>query len=105
MMNVLRLVRLLGLPDLCVCASFIRSKAWDHPHMFDSPTPLSDVDIVYFDINDKDESEEKKYKNVLRELDSSIPWSVENRARMHAKNGHVPYVSTTDGLASLFCNM
>jgi uncharacterized protein len=100
MMNVLRLVHSLGLPDWCVCAGFVRTRVWDYLHDFNSPTPLSDVDVVYFDRNDTNESTEKEYEKVLRELDSSIPWSVKNQARMHTKNGHVPYVSTADGLAN-----
>nr|WP_255524604.1 nucleotidyltransferase family protein [Alicyclobacillus sp. SO9] len=31
-------------------------------------------------------------------MDSSVPWSVKNQARMHIKNGHNPYTSTADGL-------
>jgi uncharacterized protein len=100
MMHVLQLVRSLKLPDWCVCAGFVRTKVWDHLHELDSSTPLSDVDVVYFDTDNTNETTEKEYEKVLRQLDSSIPWSVKNQARMHTKNGHVPYVSTADGLAN-----
>lgn len=100
MMHVLRLVRSLKLPDWCVCAGFVRSKVWDHLHGFDTSTPLSDVDVVYFDADNTKETSEKAYEKVLQQLDALIPWSVKNQARMHTKNGRVPYVSTEDGLAN-----
>lgn len=100
MMKVLRLARSIALPDWCICAGFIRSKVWDYLHEFDSRSSLTDVDVVYFDSRDTNEDTEKKYEKTLRELDSSIPWSVKNQARMHTKNGHVPYMSTADGLSN-----
>ena len=99
MMNILRQVQSLGLPDWCICAGFVRSKVWDKLHGF-APSRLPDVDVVYFDRNHKEESEEKKIERWLRQLDPSIPWSVKNQARMHIKNGQAPYTSTADGLAN-----
>ncbi len=97
-MNILRIVKSLGLPDWCVCAGFVRSKVWDYLHGF-KETRLPDVDVVYFDAESTDESTEKEYERILRELDLSVPWSVKNQARIHIKSGHVPYTSTADGLA------
>ncbi|MFD0670265.1 nucleotidyltransferase family protein [Cohnella sp. GCM10027633] len=99
MMHVLRCVRQLRLPDSCVCAGFIRSKVWDALHGFDAPTALPDVDVVYYDAADTSERTEQEYEIALLAMDGSIPWSVKNQARMHAKSGHSPYVSTADGLA------
>ncbi len=99
MMHVLRIVQSLCLPDWCVCAGFIRSKVWDHLHGF-ARTCLSDVDVAYFDANQADESAEKEHEEILKKLDASTPWSVKNQARMHTKNGHVPYISTADGLSN-----
>lgn len=99
MMHVLQTAQSLGLPDGCVCAGFIRSKVWDHLHGF-ARTRLLDVDVVYFDPNHTEESTEKEYERVLKGLDSSVPWSVKNQARMHTKNGHAPYLSTADGISN-----
>lgn len=99
MMQILRIVESFGLPDWCVCAGFVRSKVWDYLHGF-TETRLPDVDVVYFDPDYTDESIEKQYERSLRQLDSSVPWSVKNQARMHTKNGHSPYTSTADGLAN-----
>ena len=97
MMNILRQVQSLGLPDWCICAGFVRSKVWDYLHGFAS-TRWSDVDVVYFDRDHKEELREKQYEQWLRQQDPYVPWSVKNQARMHIKNGHVPYTSTADGL-------
>ncbi|WP_067621157.1 nucleotidyltransferase family protein [Alicyclobacillus acidiphilus] len=99
MMHVLQTAQSLRLPDWCVCAGFIRSKVWDYLHGF-AGTRLPDVDVAYFDPNRTDESAEKEYEKILKGLDSSVPWSVKNQARMHTKNGHVPYTSTADGLSN-----
>ena len=99
MMHVLKTVQSLGLPDWCVSAGFIRSKVWDHLHGL-MRTLLPDVDVAYFDLIHSDKSSEKEYEGILKGLDSSIPWSVKNQARMHTKNGHVPYTSTADGLSN-----
>ncbi|WP_424767899.1 nucleotidyltransferase family protein [Paenibacillus sp. sgz302251] len=98
MMNILRTVGTLGLPDWCVCAGFVRSKVWDYLQGLQE-TRLPDVDVVYFDAESTDESMEKEYERILIDLDSSVPWSVKNQARMHTKSGHAPYTSTADGLS------
>ncbi|WP_306307193.1 nucleotidyltransferase family protein [Alicyclobacillus acidiphilus] len=99
MMVILRIVASLGLPDWCVCAGFVRSKVWDFLHGL-TGTHLPDVDVVYLDPDCTDESIEKQYERSLRQLDSSVPWSVKNQARMHTINDHAPYTSTADGLAN-----
>jgi uncharacterized protein len=50
-------------------------------------------------VNNTYEAREKEYEKILFGLDSSIPWSIKNQARMHLKSGHTPYISTVDGLS------
>lgn len=47
-MQILTAVASLKLPDCYVAAGFVRNRVWDHLHG-NSHTPLSDVDIIYFD--------------------------------------------------------
>lgn len=89
----------MALPDSCVCAGFVRSKAWDELHGFAERTPLVDVDVVYFEAADTSERSEKRCEADLRAMDDTIPWSVKNQARMHEKTGNTQYVSTADGIA------
>lgn len=49
MMDILKTVEKLQLPDCWVCAGFVRSKVWDTLHEYSSRTPIADIDVIYFD--------------------------------------------------------
>ncbi|MDI2588483.1 nucleotidyltransferase family protein [Psychrobacillus sp. NEAU-3TGS] len=100
MISLLRAARVLNLPDWWICAGFVRSKIWDVLHGFEERTPLTDIDVIYFDPTNIKEDEEKKLEEHLRDLVPSIPWSVKNQARMHVINGFPPYTSATEGIAN-----
>lgn len=70
MMDILRAVKSLHLPDWWVCAGFVRSKIWDVLHGFKERTPISDIDVIYFDDGNTDELEEKKLEMRLRNISS-----------------------------------
>lgn len=59
MMDILGAAQQLDLPDWWICAGFVRSKIWDALHGYIERTPLEDIDVIYFDANNKEESEEK----------------------------------------------
>lgn len=99
MMDILRTARALALPDWWVCAGFVRSKIWDTLHHFSERTKLPDVDVIYFDPDNVDESEEKKLEEQLKKQHPSVPWSVKNQARMHVINNLAPYTSSIDAIA------
>lgn len=99
MMDVLKAVKQLHLPDWWVCAGFIRTKVWDTLHGFPSPTILPDVDVVYFDLENVSEELEKELESQLHTLMPGIPWSVKNQARMHVVNNQAPYISTIDAIS------
>ncbi|MFA9558438.1 nucleotidyltransferase family protein [Evansella sp. AB-rgal1] len=99
MMHCLRAVRTLQLPDWWICAGFVRSKIWDILHEFEERTPLGDVDVIYFDPEDVEESTEKSLENQLRKLDYTVPWSVKNQARMHLVNNFPTYTSSVEGIS------
>ncbi|WP_067935846.1 nucleotidyltransferase family protein [Alicyclobacillus kakegawensis] len=99
MMDVLVAARALQLPDWWVCAGFIRSKVWDTLHGYVHRTPLPDVDVIYYDPMNVDETFEKSLEEKLRNLLPGAPWSVKNQARMHLINGQAPYVSSTDAMS------
>jgi hypothetical protein len=97
-MDVLRAVHGLGLPDCWVGAGFVRALVWDHLHGYDEPTPLDDVDVIFFDAGDTNEAEERRHEARLADLLAQVPWSVKNQARMHRRNGDEPYRDTSDAL-------
>ncbi|MEJ9211397.1 nucleotidyltransferase family protein [Bacillus smithii] len=99
MMDILRAVKSLHLPDWWVCAGFVRSKIWDVLHGFKERTPISDIDVIHFDDGNTDELEEKKLEMRLRNILPDIPWSVKNEARMHVVNSIPPYSSSIDAIS------
>lgn len=99
MMDILKTVRSLELPDWWVCAGFVRSKIWDTLHHFSERTLLPDIDVIYFDPTNIDESEEKKLEKILKSLMPNTPWSVKNEARMHIKSNMPPYTSSVDAIS------
>lgn len=101
MMDILRNVRSLALPDSWICAGFVRSKIWDQLHQIEPRTPLTDIDVVYYDATDLNKKTEKVWEQQLSRIQPELPWSVKNEARMHIVNGIAPYDSTVDAI-SLF---
>lgn len=99
MMEILRNVRSLSLPDSWICAGFVRSKIWDMLHQINPRTVLADIDVVYYDPDDLDENTEKEWERQLSYIQPALPWSVKNEARMHIANGIAPYDSTVDAIS------
>lgn len=107
MMEVLRTVRDLGLPDWWVGAGFVRSKVWDHLHGYAVRTPLPDIDVIYFDPEDFSPNEvtndstqkENNYEKELTHRMKYIHWSVTNQARMHVFHNDKPYHTSEEALS------
>lgn len=107
MMDVLKTVQSLQLPDWLIGAGFVRSKVWDHLHEYKDRTPLPDIDVIYFDNEDFTQEEMKQdttntemaYEKRLKELLPDINWSVTNQARMHAFHSDEPYKDSEEALS------
>jgi len=99
MMDILRAVKSLGLPDWWIGAGFVRNKVWDHLNAYKHRTPLGDIDVIYFDRENTNEQKEKELEKKLKEIASNLPWSVKNQARMHLVNSCEAYQSSTDALS------
>ena len=95
---ILDAVRQQGLPDWAVGAGFIRSAVWDTLHGYDEPTPIADVDVLFFDAADLSREREGAIEAALAQAMPDVPWSVKNQTRMHRRNGDVPYADTADAL-------
>ena len=98
MVDVLRNVRKLNLPDWYVAAGFIRNYIWDIKHGYKGRTSLNDIDVIYYDPSDIKEEIEKEYEKRLREINPLLPWSVKNQARMHTVKNHHPYKSIEEAM-------
>lgn len=89
----------LKLPDAWIAAGALRSAVWDALHGFATPTPLADLDVVYFDRGDLDPAREAEIAAALSARLSGPLWQVRNQARMHRRNGDRPYRDSADALA------
>lgn len=99
MMSILTTAKSLNLPDWWICAGFVRSKIWDTLHGYSKRTPISDIDVIYFDNRNIGESEEKRIEQKLNAIHPNEPWSVKNEARMHLANTIPPYLSSVDAIS------
>jgi hypothetical protein len=97
-MGCLEAVAALGLADGWIGAGFLRNLVWDRLHGFAEPTPLADVDVVFFEPGAGPERE-AGIEAALRARLPAVPWSARNQARMHERNGDPPYRGTADALA------
>lgn len=97
--QALESVRSLALPDCYIAAGFVRNLVWDHLYQKHNPTPLNDLDVVYFDPNELEEQTYLKYEAQLNALMPELNWQVRNQANMHLRNGDKPYQSTLDAMS------
>ena len=86
-----------NLPDWCLAAGFVRNLVWDKLHQYDRNTPLTDIDLIYFNPEDVTETADKNIEKQLYNL-LPAPWSVKNQARMHLKHSHDPYQNIEDAM-------
>ncbi|HYF82994.1 MAG TPA: nucleotidyltransferase family protein [Clostridia bacterium] len=83
LMNVLRTSRECDLPDWFVAAGAIRSIVWDKLHGYKDPTPISDVDVIFYDRYDLTQERDKKAEVELSSCMPSVEWDAKNQAAVH----------------------
>ncbi|MGF1824397.1 nucleotidyltransferase family protein [Vibrio splendidus] len=98
-MQVLDCVSQLDLPQCYVAAGFVRNLVWDHLHGYASPTPLNDIDMIYFDPIDTSYESDFRYEAQLKQCLPELHWQVRNQACMHTRNGDEPYQGSLDAMS------
>ena len=87
------------LPDAWLAAGFVRNLVWDRLHGHAEPTPLADLNVIYFDAADCRPERDREIEALLAAQAPGWPWSVKNQARMHLRNGDRPYRDCRDAMA------
>lgn len=99
MMEILKSVRDLDLPDCWIGAGFVRNKAWDLLHHYNKRTPFADIDVVFFDKENSTEKFEQSLESKLKEKYPQLKWEVINQARTHLWHQKAPYHSTEEAIS------
>lgn len=99
MIQILKMVSDLKLPDCWIGAGFIRNKIWDILHNKERTTLLNDIDVIYFDKNTLLKQDDIRIENQLKKMNPDLNWSVKNQARMHLRNGHNPYTDCNHAIS------
>ncbi len=64
-LEALVLAERLHLADWCLAAGFVRNLVWDRLHGYTHPTPLDDIDLVYFDSRDDSAARDRELETYL----------------------------------------
>ncbi len=105
LMAALAAARSLGLDSWCIGAGAVRTLVWDALHGHANPTPLADIDLVYFS-PDAPPQRDEELEARLRQLMPALEWEVTNQAHVHAwfmrEFGRevAPLLSLEDGVAT-----
>ena len=83
LMDILKIVRNLNLPDWFIIGGAIRNTVWDLLHNYKKRTPINDIDIIFFGPLDLTDKKEKEAESILKELRPNLNWEVVNQARIH----------------------
>jgi uncharacterized protein len=97
-MAMLRALARMELPDAWIAAGAVRNAVWDTLHGFEHSTPLTDVDVIWFNAQQCGEAQDRRLELRLHALLPGIPWSVKNQARMNRRNGDSPYADCPDAM-------
>jgi hypothetical protein len=97
-MDMLHAVAELDLPDAWIAAGAVRNAVWDRLHGYAASTPLTDVDVIWFDPARADRALDADLEHRLAAHQPGVNWSVKNQARMHARNGDAPYRDCLDAM-------
>lgn len=81
--EILEAARDCNLPDWLVGAGAIRNLVWDHLHGYQTPTPLADVDLIFFDPTDLTPARDQAAQDQLARRLPGITWEATNQAAVH----------------------
>jgi hypothetical protein len=82
-MSILETVRACNPPDWLVGAGAIRNLVWDHLHQYHSPTPVADIDVIFFDPQDISPERDRIIQQQLVQRLPVANWEATNQAAVH----------------------
>jgi hypothetical protein len=82
-MRALDAAREVAAPQWLIGAGAIRNAVWDRLHGFSEPSPLADIDVVFFDADDLAPERELRVERALRAREPDLPWEAKDQAAVH----------------------
>lgn len=76
-------VQCLGIISAYIGAGAIRNAVWDSLYGYAVPSPLADIDVVFFDDRNTSSSHERSIESRLCYDCPDLPWEVTNQATVH----------------------
>ena len=98
-MRCLHAINQLG-PQFYIGGGAIRNLVWDHRHGYTQPTPVNDVDVVYYDSANTAPVFDRYFLQRLRAIAPFVPWEVTNQANMRTKRGKEPLLSLMHAIST-----
>jgi hypothetical protein len=83
LMDALEAARRVDAPDWMIGAGAVRTAVWDRLHGYQAPTPVADIDLIFFDAGDLSEQRERAVQARLSAELARVPWDVKNQAAVH----------------------
>src|SRR5260370_28114411 len=83
LMDALEAARRVDAADWMIGAGAVRTAVWDRLHGYQAPTPVADVDLIFFDADDLSEQRERAVQARLSPALARVPWAVKNQASVH----------------------
>jgi hypothetical protein len=97
-MALLKTIQKSDLNDAWISAGTIRNLIWDKLEGKTEPTPMNDIDVIYYDPQHQTKEHERAWDAHLTTL-LDMPWECKNQARMHEKHGFEPATSVAEGMS------
>jgi hypothetical protein len=99
-MELLDIVRNLGLADWCIAAGAVRNLVWDHLHGYTSRTYPSDIDVLFYDRIRTDPTYESEIEKRLSAVKPDVRWEAVNQATVHQYTRDPrPYASIEEAMS------
>jgi hypothetical protein len=106
LIGALRAARKVDAPDWWIGAGAIRTAVWDRLHGFERPTPVADIDLIFFDPGDLSAQRDRQIAAALNEALPDVSWDAKNQAAVHLwfprKFGYAvePFTAAADAVAT-----
>lgn len=82
-MPALEAVRSMRLESWCIGAGAVRNLVWDYLHGYEEPSPLTDIDVAYFDSMSLHIEQDAQIQARLLAMAPNLHWDVCNQALVH----------------------